>query len=43
VIPAQTVEQIDQRICTLVKVLMKFVSKGLEGFDRFDIVQSPLS
>jgi hypothetical protein len=43
VIPAQTIEQIDQRIGSFAKVLVESVSKGLEGFDRFDIVQSPLS
>ena len=42
-IPAQTVEQIDQRIGSFVKVLVELVSKGLENLDRFDIVQSPFS
>jgi hypothetical protein len=42
-IPAQTVEQIDQCIGSRAKVLVESVSKGLEGFDRFNIVQSPLS
>jgi hypothetical protein len=43
VIPAQTIEQIDQRIGSCVKVLVESVSKGFEGFDWFDIAQSPIS
>jgi hypothetical protein len=43
VVPAQSIEPMDQRIGACAKVLVESVSKGLERFDRFDIVQSPLS
>jgi hypothetical protein len=38
VIPTQTVEQIDQRIGSFMKLLVESLSKAFEDFDRFDIV-----
>jgi len=38
VIPTRTVEQIDQRIGSFMKLLVESLSKAFEDFDRFDIV-----